>query len=126
MAAPLLEIKDLVTVFHTSGGRLPAVDGVSLSIERGRTLGLVGESGCGKSVTAMSTLRLVSSPGRIESGSITFTTEGESIDLVTTSEKQLRKVRGGRIGIFPGAMTSLNPVFTIGNQIAEVVGCIAN
>ena len=122
MAAPLLEIKDLVTVFHTSEGRLPAVDGVSLSIERGRTLGLVGESGCGKSVTAMSTLRLVSSPGRIESGSITFTTEGESIDLVTAPEKQLRKVRGGRIGmIFQEPMTSLNPVFTIGNQIAEVV-----
>ena len=122
MAAPLLEIKDLVTVFHTSGGRLPAVDGVSLSIERGRTLGLVGESGCGKSVTAMSTLRLVSSPGRIESGSITFTKDGESIDLVTAPEKQLRKVRGGRIGmIFQEPMTSLNPVFTIGNQIAEVV-----
>ena len=122
MAAPLLEIKDLVTVFHASDGRLPAVDGVSLSIERGRTLGLVGESGCGKSVTAMSTLRLVSSPGQIESGSITFTTEGESIDLVTTPEKQLRKVRGGRIGmIFQEPMTSLNPVFTIGNQIAEVV-----
>ena len=122
MAAPLLEIKDLVTVFHTSDGRLPAVDGVSLSIERGQTLGLVGESGCGKSVTAMSTLRLVSSPGQIESGSITFTTEGESIDLVTTPEKQLRKVRGGRIGmIFQEPMTSLNPVFTIGNQIAEVV-----
>ena len=122
MAAPLLEIKDLVTVFHTSEGRLPAVDGVSLSIERGRTLGLVGESGCGKSVTAMSTLRLVSSPGRIESGSITFTKEGESIDLVTAPEKQLRKVRGGRIGmIFQEPMTSLNPVFTIGNQIAEVV-----
>ena len=122
MAAPLLEIKDLITVFHTSEGRLPAVDGVSLSIERGRTLGLVGESGCGKSVTAMSTLRLVSSPGRIESGSITFTTEGESIDLVTAPEKQLRKVRGGRIGmIFQEPMTSLNPVFTIGNQIAEVV-----
>jgi peptide/nickel transport system ATP-binding protein/oligopeptide transport system ATP-binding protein len=122
MAAPLLEIKDLVTVFHTSEGRLPAVDGVSLSIERGRTLGLVGESGCGKSVTAMSTLRLVSSPGRIESGSITFTTEGESIDLVTAPEKQLRKVRGGRVGmIFQEPMTSLNPVFTIGNQIAEVV-----
>ena len=122
MAAPLLEIKDLVTVFHTSEGRLPAVDGVSLSIERGRTLGLVGESGCGKSVTAMSTLRLVSSPGRIESGSITFTREGESIDLVTAPEKQLRKVRGGRIGmIFQEPMTSLNPVFTIGNQIAEVV-----
>ncbi|MBL6709502.1 MAG: ABC transporter ATP-binding protein [Planctomycetes bacterium] len=122
MAAPLLEIKDLVTVFHTSDGRLPAVDGVSLSIERGQTLGLVGESGCGKSVTAMSTLRLVSSPGRIESGSIMFTTEGESIDLVTTPEKQLRQVRGGRIGmIFQEPMTSLNPVFTIGNQIAEAV-----
>ena len=122
MAAPLLDIKDLVTVFHTSKGRLSAVDGVSLTIERGQTLGLVGESGCGKSVTAMSTLRLVSSPGRIESGSITFTKDGESIDLVTAPEKQLRKVRGGRIGmIFQEPMTSLNPVFTIGNQIAEVV-----
>ena len=118
----LLEIKDLVTAFHTAEGRLPAVDGVSLSIERGQTLGLVGESGCGKSVTAMSTLRLVASPGRIESGSILFTTEGESIDLVSASEKQLRNVRGGRIGmIFQEPMTSLNPVFTIGDQIAEVV-----
>lgn len=122
MAAPLLEIKDLVTAFHTSEGRVPAVDGVSLSIKRGRTLGLVGESGCGKSVTAMSILRLVSSPGRIESGSITFTTESESIDLVTAAEKQLRKVRGGCIGmIFQEPMTSLNPVFTVGDQIAEVV-----
>ena len=118
----LLEIKDLVTAFHTAEGRLPAVDGVSLSIERGQTLGLVGESGCGKSVTAMSTLRLIASPGRIESGSILFTTEGESIDLVSASEKQLRNVRGGRIGmIFQEPMTSLNPVFTIGDQIAEVV-----
>ena len=122
MAAPLIEIKDLVTAFHTSEGRVPAVDGVSLSIKRGRTLGLVGESGCGKSVTAMSILRLVSSPGRIESGSITFTTESESIDLVTAAEKQLRKVRGGCIGmIFQEPMTSLNPVFTVGDQIAEVV-----
>ena len=92
MAAPLIEIKDLVTAFHTSEGRVPAVDGVSLSIKRGRTLGLVGESGCGKSVTAMSILRLVSSPGRIESGSITFTTESESIDIVNAAEKQMRKV----------------------------------
>ena len=67
---PLLEIKNLVTAFHTPAGRVPAVDGVSLSIDRGRTLGLVGESGCGKSVTAMSVLRLVAAPGRIESGAI--------------------------------------------------------
>ncbi|MFM8578081.1 MAG: ATP-binding cassette domain-containing protein, partial [Planctomycetaceae bacterium] len=67
---PLLDIRNLVTAFHTPGGRVPAVDGVSMSIERGRTLGLVGESGCGKSVTAMSVLGLVSPPGRIESGEI--------------------------------------------------------
>jgi peptide/nickel transport system ATP-binding protein len=120
---PLLEINNLVTAFHTPAGRVPAVDGVSLSIERGKTLGLVGESGCGKSVTAMSILRLVAAPGVIEAGEILLRdASGSGLNLVTLPEPQLREVRGGRIGmIFQEPMTSLNPVFTIGDQIAEAV-----
>ena len=124
---PLLEIRDLVTAFHTPAGRVPAVDGVSLSIEPGRTLGLVGESGCGKSVTAMSVLRLVAAPGVIESGQILLSAPGGTgaggpVDLVRLPERDLRRVRGGRIGmIFQEPMTSLNPVFTIGDQVGEVV-----
>jgi peptide/nickel transport system ATP-binding protein len=119
---PLLEIKNLVTAFHTPAGRVPAVDGVSLAIERGRTLGLVGESGCGKSVTAMSILRLVADPGVIESGSILLDGEAGTVDLVSLPEPPLRAIRGGRIGmIFQEPMTSLNPVFTVGAQIAEAV-----
>ncbi len=119
---PLLEIKNLVTAFHTPAGRVPAVDGVSLAIERGKTLGLVGESGCGKSVTAMSILRLVASPGVIESGEILLAKDGGSVDLTKLPEAELRKIRGGRIGmIFQEPMTSLNPVFTIGDQIIEAI-----
>ena len=119
---PLLELQNLVTAFHTPAGRVPAVDGVSLSIERGKTLGLVGESGCGKSVTAMSILRLVAAPGVIESGRILLERDGRADDLVTLPEPALRQIRGGRIGmIFQEPMTSLNPVFTIGAQIAEAV-----
>ena len=121
---PLLEIKNLVTAFQTPAGRVPAVDGVSLSLDRGRTLGLVGESGCGKSVTAMSVLRLVAAPGRIESGAILLAGRGGEapVDLVTLPEPRLREVRGGRIGmIFQEPMTSLNPVFTVGDQVAEAV-----
>ncbi|MDO7678495.1 MAG: ATP-binding cassette domain-containing protein, partial [Pirellulales bacterium] len=119
---PLLEIKNLVTAFHTPAGRVPAVDGVSLSINRGTTLGLVGESGCGKSVTALSILRLVSAPGVIESGEILLENGGSTQNLVTLGERELCRVRGGRIGmIFQEPMTSLNPVFTLGDQIAEAV-----
>ncbi len=119
---PLLDIRHLVTAFHTPSGRVPAVDGVSLAIERGRALGLVGESGCGKSVTAMSVLRLVAAPGVIESGSILLDGPNGPADLVRMAEPALRGVRGGRIGmIFQEPMTSLNPVFTIGDQVAEVV-----
>ena len=120
---PLLDIRNLVTAFQTPAGRVPAVDGVSRSIDRGRTIGLVGESGCGKSVTAMSVLRLVSAPGTIEQGEILLDDgRGAVLDLSTLPEPQLRKVRGGRIGmIFQEPMTSLNPVFTIGDQIAEAV-----
>ncbi len=119
---PLLEISDLVTAFHTPAGRVPAVDGVSLSLHRGKALGLVGESGCGKSVTAMSVLGLVASPGHIESGKIVLEIDGKHIDLVGLGDRKLRQIRGGRVGmIFQEPMTSLNPVFTIGNQIAEAV-----
>jgi oligopeptide/dipeptide ABC transporter ATP-binding protein len=120
---PLLEINNLVTAFHTPAGRVPAVDGVTLSIERGKTLGLVGESGCGKSVTAMSILRLVAAPGVIESGEILLRDAGGGVlNLVALPEPRMREVRGGRIGmIFQEPMTSLNPVFTIGDQIAEAV-----
>ena len=119
---PLLDIRNLVTAFHTATGRVPAVDGVSLAIEPGRTLGLVGESGCGKSVTAMSILRLVAAPGVIESGSILLDSPAGPVDLVSLPEPRLRKVRGGRIGmIFQEPMTSLNPVFPVGDQVAEAV-----
>ena len=122
---PLLEIRNLVTAFHTPTGRVPAVDGVSLAIDRGKTLGLVGESGCGKSVTAMSVLRLVAAPGVIESGEILLDggrAGGKPVNLTTLPEPELRKVRGGRIGmIFQEPMTSLNPVYTIGDQVAEAV-----
>ena len=119
---PLLDIRNLVTAFHTPAGRVPAVDGVSLALERGTTLGLVGESGCGKSVTAMSVLGLVAAPGVVESGAILLDGPAGPVDLVRLAEPQLRSIRGGRIGmIFQEPMTSLNPVFTIGDQVAEVV-----
>ena len=114
----LLEIHDLETHFITSEGTARAVDGVSLHVERGETLGLVGESGCGKSVTSLSILRLVPSPpGRIVGGEIVF----KGRDLLTNSEPEMRKIRGNEISmIFQEPMTALNPVFTVGDQIAEV------
>src|SRR5205085_12200285 len=119
MADQLLQIENLHTFFFGEGGVARAVDGVTFSIAGGETIGLVGESGCGKSVTALSVLRLVRPPGRIESGSrILF----EGRDLVTLDERDLRAVRGARIAmVFQEPMTALNPVFTVGEQIAEVV-----
>ena len=115
---PLLKISDLRTWFHTHDGLARAVDGVSFEIGESETLGLVGESGCGKSVTALSVLRLVDRPGRIESGAVTF----RGRDLLALSPRDMRKVRGGQISmIFQEPMTSLNPVFTVGNQIAEAI-----
>jgi oligopeptide/dipeptide ABC transporter ATP-binding protein len=118
-AAPLLAVKDLQTHFFTDRGVARAVDGVSFNIPAGSTLGLVGESGCGKSVTALSILRLIQSPpGRIVGGSI----ELEGRDLLRLSEEEIRQVRGNEISmIFQEPMTSLNPVFTIGNQIMEAL-----
>jgi len=115
--APLLEVKNLKTYFLTEDGLVKAVDGVSYDLKRGETLGLVGESGCGKSVSALSVLRLIPNPpGRIVGGEIFF----EGRDLLKLSEEEIRAIRGNRIAmIFQEPMTSLNPVLTIGRQIAE-------
>jgi len=115
----LLEIQNLSTHFHIRGGIIKAVDDVSLTIEAGQTLGLVGESGCGKSVTASSVMGLVPSPpGVIAGGKIIF--DGQ--DLVGLPESSLRKIRGNMISmIFQEPMTSLNPVFPVGDQVGEVI-----
>jgi peptide/nickel transport system ATP-binding protein len=115
---PILEVDNLQTHFSSPSGVVKAVDGISFTVEKGKTLGLVGESGCGKSVTAMSILRLVSSPGRIVGGRVLF----EGRDLASMSESELRQVRGARISmVFQEPMTALNPVLTVGAQIAEAV-----
>ena len=115
---PLLEVKNLRTHFFTQDGVVKAVDGVSFSIDAGRTLGIVGESGCGKSVAAMSILRLVARPGRIVDGEVLL----DGRDLIKLSEDDIRDVRGNSISmIFQEPMTSLNPVYTCGDQIAETV-----
>jgi oligopeptide/dipeptide ABC transporter ATP-binding protein len=114
---PVLEIKGLETHFFTRDGVVKAVDGVDLTVGRGEILGLVGESGCGKSVTSMSVLRLIQNPGEIVDGTILF--HGE--DLLGLSEKEMRSIRGDRISmIFQQPVGSLNPVFTAGSQISEV------
>jgi len=122
MCMPLLEVQNLKTYFDTDEGLVRAVDDVSFLIAEGKTLGLVGESGCGKSVTALSIMRLVARPGRIAGGRIFFTVDGQPKDLLQLSEPEMRQVRGGQIAmIFQEPMTSLNPVFTIGNQILEAI-----
>jgi peptide/nickel transport system ATP-binding protein len=115
----ILEVRDLQTQFATLDGVVRAVDGVSFDLARGETLGIVGESGCGKSVTALSILRLIPpETGRIVSGSIRF----EDQELTTLSEEAMKRLRGHRISmIFQEPMTSLNPVLTVGTQIAENV-----
>jgi oligopeptide/dipeptide ABC transporter ATP-binding protein len=115
----LLEISDLSCSFSTDEGSARALDGVSFSIKPGETLGLVGESGCGKTVTALCVMRLIQSPpGRIESGSIIFKDE----NLLALSEKEMRRIRGNEISmVFQEPMTSLNPVFTCGYQVEEAV-----
>lgn len=113
----LLEIKDLTTRFKLDDGMLTAVDHVSFTVGKNQTVGIVGESGCGKSVTAFSILGLVGAPGKIVGGEILF--HGE--DLRKKTKHELRKIRGGKIGmIFQEPMTSLNPVFTVGSQIDEM------
>lgn len=114
----LLEVKNLQTHFPTRAGLVRAVNDVSFSIDEGELLGLVGESGCGKSITALSIMRLISPPGKIAAGSIKF--KGE--ELTTASYDRLRQIRGNDIAmIFQDPMTSLNPVYTVGEQIAEAL-----
>jgi len=115
---PLIQVKDLRTSFFTPEGEVKAVDGVSYEIAEGRTLGLVGESGCGKSVTALSIMRLVQPPGKIVGGAILY----RGSDLLKLDNESMRKIRGNEISmIFQEPMTSLNPVFTVGDQIGEAV-----
>jgi oligopeptide/dipeptide ABC transporter ATP-binding protein len=117
-SAPLLEVRGLTTSFYTRGGVVRAVTGVDLTVARGEILGLVGESGCGKSVTSLSILGLISRPGRIEAGTVVF----DGTDLRTLSQDQLRSIRGDRIAmIFQQPQTSLNPVMRVGDQVAEVL-----
>jgi oligopeptide/dipeptide ABC transporter ATP-binding protein len=114
---PLLEVSGLKTHFFTEDGTVKAADGVDFHINRGEVLGLVGESGCGKSVTALSIMRLIRSPGKIVEGEILF----DNINLLTISESEIREIRGNLISmIFQQPQSSLNPVFTIGDQLTEV------
>ena len=116
---PLLQVKDLRTHFYTEEGLVKAVDGITYDVQEGETLALVGESGCGKSISALSLLKLIPiPPGRIVSGEVLF--EGE--DLMKLNEDELRKIRGNRISmVFQEPMTSLNPVLTIGKQMTEAL-----
>ena len=121
---PLLEVKDLKTYFHTEYGVVRAVDGVSFVIEPSQTVGIVGESGCGKSVTSLAIMGLIPPPGRIVGGEISYYQEGKGICLskLDPKGKQMRSIRGNHIAmIFQEPMTSLNPVFTIGSQIMEPI-----
>jgi len=114
--ATLVDIKDLATYFYTPEGVVKAVDGVTYDIQEGETLGLVGESGCGKSVSALSLMRLIQKPGKVVSGSATLA----GTDVLQLSESQMRRVRGKDMSmIFQEPMTSLNPVLTIGRQLTE-------
>jgi oligopeptide/dipeptide ABC transporter ATP-binding protein len=115
---PLLEVNRLTTAFPIDGRAVPAVNGVSFAVDAGETLALVGESGCGKSLTALSILRLVDPPGRVVGGSVRL----EGRDLLRLDEREMRAVRGREIGlVLQEPMTALNPVFTVGSQIAEAL-----
>lgn len=114
----LLEVKNLETTFFTKSGALKAVDGVSYAVDKGKTLGIVGESGCGKSVTSFSIMGLLDKPGRVTGGEVLF----DGVDLTKLSEDEYRKIRGRRAAmIFQEPMTALNPVLTIGFQIQEQI-----
>ena len=118
MADKILQVKNLKTYFHTEAGLVKAVNDVSFDVEKGKTLGIVGESGCGKSMTSLSIMRLIKKPGQIEGGEILL----EGKDIVKMSEDEMRKIRGKKIAmIFQEPMTSLNPAFTLGDQLSEAV-----
>lgn len=122
---PLLDVRDLRTTFDTDAGVVAAVDGVSLQVPRGKTVALVGESGCGKSVTALSIMRLIPQPpGRITDGEVLFTESSDAgtIDLLTLKDRAMRAIRGNRIAmVFQEPHVSLNPVFTVGDQVTEAI-----
>ena len=114
----LLDVRGLRTSFHTSDGVVRAVTGVDFHVDRGEVMGLVGESGCGKSVTSLSILRLIAPPGRIEAGEVIF----DGTDLLTVPERNMRDLRGERISmIFQQPTSSLNPVYDVGMQLGEVL-----
>ncbi len=114
----LLEVWELKTYFFTDKGVVKAVDGVNFSLEKGKILGVVGESGCGKSMTALSIMGLVDEPGKVVDGTMIF----EGKPLITDDQEAMRRIRGNDISmIFQEPMTSLNPVFRIGDQITEVI-----
>jgi peptide/nickel transport system ATP-binding protein len=122
--APLLAVEDLRVEFRIEGRALRAVDGVSLTVRRGETLGVVGESGCGKSVTSLAIMRLVQTPPGVYAGGRVLL---DGTDLLTLPERRMRDLRGGRMGmIFQEPMTSLNPVYTVGEQIAESLAVHSN
>jgi peptide/nickel transport system ATP-binding protein len=117
-ATPLLVVEGLQTSFHTRDGVVRAVDGISFSVDRGEVVGLVGESGCGKSVTSLSIMRLVANPGIIEAGRVMY----DGRDLLTLSTDEMRKIRGNQVGmIFQQPTSALNPVWDVGRQIGEVL-----
>ena len=117
-SGPLLDVRGLRTSFYTSDGVVRAVDGIDFHVERGEIMGLVGESGCGKSVTSLSIMRLVAKPGRVDAGQIIF----DGRDLLTLDGDEMRRIRGDRISmIFQQPQSSLNPVWDVGSQIAEVL-----
>ena len=118
MDTPMLQVKNLCTSFNVDAGEVRAVNGISFNLDKGKVLGIVGESGSGKSVTAYSIMRILVEPGKIVGGEILFNGE----DIVKYSKKQMREFRGKRVSIiFQDPMTSLNPTFTIGNQLREAI-----
>jgi peptide/nickel transport system ATP-binding protein len=120
MNEPLLDVRDLKVRFHLSERTVHAVNGVSFTVESGQVVGIVGESGCGKSVTSLSLMRLIKKPGRIDGGQVLLHDTSGTADLLQLSEKEIEDVRGNRISmIFQDPMTSLNPVLTIGYQLME-------
>ena len=117
-STPLLNVKNLKTYFHTEDGVVKAVDGVDFQVKKGEILGIVGESGCGKTVTSLSLIGLVANPGKVEGGEIFF----EGRDLLKFSQEEITAIRGEEISmIFQQPQTSLNPVFSVGDQVAEVL-----
>ncbi len=119
---PIIEVKNLYVNFYTYAGVVKAIDGVSFRICRGETYCLVGETGCGKSVTAKSLTRLIRSPGRIEKGSVIYYRDGKPVDLLKLGEEELRGIRGAEISyIFQDPSSSLDPLYTIGYQVAETM-----